>query len=178
MTLKHIIELSGRTEKLSQALSCPQAQSLFEAVPWNRSCDDACIPFVYCTCDSYKPNDANDSNALKAAHSTIDWINKKLEMKARKNNKPLCAVLNLTKVLNSHKSEASNTNSSTEFVTYLVMFETSPSKAIFEATVEFHQTFSETPTIAEVSRVNAYGDQSRCVESEDLKLYCYCNELS
>ena len=43
MTLKHVLELSGRIENLPSAISCPTCQSIFTEVPWNRSCDDAMI---------------------------------------------------------------------------------------------------------------------------------------
>jgi hypothetical protein len=177
MTLKHIIELSGSTEKLPQSLSCPKAQSLFEAVPWNRSCDDACVEFHFCTCSAYTLMDLKDEMGLKARRFAVEWMNKELQLKARKDDKPLCATLKLGNIGRGEKSAAVNANTSNEFMHYLVNFDVVPSNASFETTVTFYTQNSEFKISGDISRINAYGNQSHCVGDAKLKLYCYCLDL-
>jgi hypothetical protein len=177
MTLKHTIELSGRTEKLPKALSCPQAQSLFEVVPWNRSCDDACIEFHWCSCTKYKKLDKDDRKAMKARNFVLDWINNELELKARKDDKALCQTLKISKITKSEISEIFDANSKNKYVYYLVSFRTSPSDAHFEATVAYHFNTSEFKINGQISRCNSYGLQSECVTDNQLKLYCLCNDF-
>jgi hypothetical protein len=50
LTLKHILELSGRSASMPGALSCPTCQSLFHEMPLNRSCDEVGIPAHYYLC--------------------------------------------------------------------------------------------------------------------------------
>ena len=54
---------------------------------------------------------------------------------------------------------------------------TKPSMALYESTVK-HPISEDTYTVndKEISRVNVYGDQPHCVESEIpmLRPYCYC----
>jgi hypothetical protein len=177
MTLKHILELSGRTEKLPQALNCPQAQSLFETVPWNRSCDDACIETHWCTCTTYKSVNKNDEKVQTAIKFAIDWMNKELDEKARnQNGKTLCSVLKLSSVSYTDKSEIIDANTANEHVNYLVKFRTWPSDANFETTIIFYTKTSEFKISGEISRLNSYGTQSSCVNQARLKLYCLCNE--
>ncbi|CAG9761091.1 unnamed protein product [Ceutorhynchus assimilis] len=50
MTLQHIFKLSGISEEVSQSLACPQCRSFFEKIPDDRSCEEAGIPEIWCTC--------------------------------------------------------------------------------------------------------------------------------
>lgn len=56
MTLKHILQLSGRAPaNVTGATGCPKCRSLFEEIPLNRCCEDTGIPDRWCTCNKYIP---------------------------------------------------------------------------------------------------------------------------
>ena len=64
---------------------------------------------------------------------------------------------------------------------YEVVFETSPSAALFEATtlVRFNEKDEVTYVYVNeygISRINLYGDQSKCIMTTftHLMKYCYC----
>jgi hypothetical protein len=178
MTLKHIIELSGRAEKLPQASSCPQAQSLFEIVPPNRSCEDACIEFHWCACTAYKKLWMSDNKAMEATQFVIDWMNTELKLKAQRNGKALCAFRKLSRVVEFKISEeVFDANTSNEHVYYLMKFNTSPKDAEFETTVAFFRKTSKFKISGDISRLNLYGLQSECVTERTLKKFCFCNDL-
>ncbi|XP_030766992.1 uncharacterized protein LOC115890793 isoform X2 [Sitophilus oryzae] len=51
MTLQHILSLSGTNYTMRPSLACPNCRSLFEKIPLERSCNDAGIPDIWCTCN-------------------------------------------------------------------------------------------------------------------------------
>jgi hypothetical protein len=178
MTLKHIIEISGRAENLPQALSCPKAQSLFEVVPWNRSCADACLDFHWCTCVTYRTIDNNDTIFLAAVNFVVDFINKELDTKALKDDKPLCEFLKFQGVTLAEKSKDTfEINTENEHVYYQVKFWVVPSRGTFEATIKHYTKKSEFEISGQISRIDEYGKQSECVSDSTLKKYCYCNDF-
>jgi hypothetical protein len=181
MTLKHIIELSGRSEKLPQALSCPQAQSLFEAVPYQRSCADACVDPRYCACTSYKKVPKYDDNVLKIASTAIDLINNELSTRALdKDGKPFCAFRKLSRVIDAEVSQdVFDANTIKEHVYYHFKFVAAPHDAEFEITVKYWTKTSDFKVSkSDISRANSYNLESKCVEEKILKSFCYCNDLN
>lgn len=50
MTLKQVLELSGRVENLPPASSCPECRSIFKETVFNRSCSSAAIAAHWCAC--------------------------------------------------------------------------------------------------------------------------------
>jgi hypothetical protein len=170
MTLKHIIELSGRTENLPQALSCPTAQSLFEAVPWNRNCDDACISMHYCTCTSYKELATDDPIAMNATLFVIDWMNHELDTKAREDDKPLCAIREFAEINLASKSEDTyDIGTPNERIFYMINFKVFPAWDPFVATVEYYTKTEQFKLSADLSRIDEYGKKSHCVNNAILK---------
>src|SRR5690349_21274472 len=75
MTLKHILELTGRVGILDQSSGCAKCQSLFREVPWNRSCADAGIEDNYCACSDYKLTKKSNEDLEKYATFIIKSIN-------------------------------------------------------------------------------------------------------
>lgn len=177
MTLKHALELSGRIDNLPQSLSCPDCQSIFNAVPWNRSCAEAGIEAHWCACTSYSTIDKKDNVVKKAVKFVIDSLNKEMEQKARMPNstKPLCAHMYLKSIILAKKSEIFNLNKTNQYVDYLLMFDVSPSNAKFESTVRsFHFGKKNFEINGSISRLNEYSSQSYCVSGDNLKKYCFC----
>jgi hypothetical protein len=178
MTLKHILELSGRSEKLPQALSCPQAQSLFKVVPWNRSCTDACLQFHWCTCTVFDHFDKKDKKVLDAVNYAIDWMNNEHETRARKDDKPLCAHFELDRILVADRSkEIFDENTPNEHIFYLAKFEVLPSWGVYEATVQHFVKNSTFAISGQISRLDEYEGQTKCISDYRIKKFCYCNDL-
>lgn len=170
MTLKHILELSGRADNLSSAVSCPDCQSVFREVPWNRSCADAGIEPHWCVCSVYTKIDIKETIVEKSVEFIIDSINNNLMEKARApDGRSLCHHLYLKKIVLAMKAE------SKDFVDYVVKFDVLPSNARFESTVrsyKFEQISME--IVGGISRLNEYGWQASCVR--DLRIYCFCKK--
>jgi len=57
-------------------------------------------------------------------------------------------------------------------IQYQLTLETQPGAAVFEATVRCRGDNSV--QIADISRINAYGDQSACIDLHSHKKFCYC----
>lgn len=177
MTLKHALELSGRIDNLPAPISCPECQSIFNVIPWNRSCADAGIEAHWCACAAYTTIDKKDDVVKKAVKFVIESINKELDKKARTPNssKPLCAHMYLKSIILAKKSELMNTNTTNQYIDYLLMFDVSPSNAKFESTVRsYHSGNKAFEITGSISRLNEYASQSYCVHADNLKKYCFC----
>lgn len=62
---------------------------------------------------------------------------------------------------------------------YQLQLVTEPGEGLFEASVSYSlHTFSATTKLTDISRVNKYGDQARCIYDRDpeLRKYCYCRD--
>lgn len=177
MTLKHALEMSGRIDNLPSSVACPECQSIFNHVPYNRSCENSGIEAHWCACTAYTTTDKRDNVVKKAVKFVIDYINKDLESKARMPNstKPLCAHLYLKSIILAKKSEINNFNTTSQYVDYLLMFDVSPSNAKFESTVRSYYSGKKAFEITgSISRLNEYSSQSYCVNVDNLKKYCFC----
>lgn len=180
MTLKHTLELSSRIDNLPPALSCPDCQSIFKELPWNRSCADAQIEQHWCTCTAYSTIfDKRDNLVKQAVKFVTNYINHELDSNARMPNstKPLCAHLRLKSIILAKKSENIQIDKSIYYVSYLLMFDVLPSNAKFEATVTYFPHYKPKDRFeltGSISRLNTYSSQSLCVNTDYLKKYCYC----
>lgn len=177
MTLKHILELSGRVKDLPPALSCPPCQSILKELPENRSCADAHIESHWCTCTAYSTIDRKDTFAKKAVKFVTNYINTELDTRARMSNstKPLCAHLRLKSIISAKKSEITRVNATFYYLSYLLVFDVSPSNAKFETTVLYYPELKNNIEITgSISRLNEYSTQSACVSTDYLRKYCYC----
>jgi hypothetical protein len=182
MTLKQILELSGRVDPQPPALSCTECQSIFKELPYNRSCSEAQIEQHWCTCTAYSTIDKKDNLVKQAVKYVINYINTELEKNARMPNstKPLCAQLKLKSIISAKRSTQEEAEVKDFLVSYLLVFDVSPSSAKFESTVTYfphlnakNEKFEVTGSI---SRLNEYSTQSACVNTDYLKKYCYCSK--
>jgi hypothetical protein len=60
------------------------------------------------------------------------------------------------------------------FLNHRVTIEAFPSGALLEGTVQRDIRKGTTEVVGEVNRINKYGNQSACVKSPKMRLYCYC----
>ena len=58
---------------------------------------------------------------------------------------------------------------------YIVLFEVSPSGAIFESHLLYHEQTKQTLLHGDILRVNLYGQTSTCIQDKyELRSFCYC----
>ncbi|KAF5298405.1 hypothetical protein FQR65_LT01183 [Abscondita terminalis] len=144
-----------------------RAYSLFEPIPDNRTCANAHISSHWCTCQVSTVINKNETVIIEIANYSVQHLNRLLGGYAE------CAKLSLAEIYNArvHSSEKKiQANSYT--LDYTIGFRTEPGGGNFEATIrKKNSTFS---VLGSISRINLYGDQSRCINDFQLKLYCYC----
>lgn len=163
ITIKHILKLANGLMENPSSEDCPTCQSLFHEVPKNRSCPDAGINEQYCTCNPFTDIDKNSTKVLKIADFSVEKLNS--DLKSFKN----CSELKLNKVL-----------SASEFVEngfeYLIAFEVLPSFGHMEATIKCadEECAENLSIIGDISRINYYGDQSKCISDARMRKYCFC----
>ncbi|KAH8332700.1 hypothetical protein KR074_009232, partial [Drosophila pseudoananassae] len=174
-----------------------RAISLLEPIPSNRSCASAYIEPHWCACLNWLPLQLNDTRytgiILKTAQSIVDAINL-----ATDGQRQYCAPLQLLRVnwalrLQPHKELLQfKTNSDKDgFLAdmtgqtlvrdevYQLQVVTQPGNGLYEASVAYNlQTFSATTKLTDISRVNKYGNQARCIYDRDpeLRKFCYCRD--
>lgn len=174
-------------------------RNLFTEIPEFRTCADAGIEEMYCTCRE-KTHVSTETDLVKSlASKLVAGINQILS-----DVSDVCETLdlhNITEVtvvysnideLNmpekQRKAEESDVpffsrflkrpgSSDKETGRYTVLFHTVPGFAYFEGTVDYSQfapEASQFTVVGEPSRLDRYGTQSHCVQDSFLKLYCYC----
>lgn len=64
------------------------------------------------------------------------------------------------------------------FLNLQITVETSPNDALFEATVQLDTSTRLFRLLPGISRINLYGEESNCIQSDyaDLSKYCYCKD--
>lgn len=161
----------------------PRGISLFRKIPKDRSCSDASIKEHYCAC--YIAKNVSCDNSLIDAISkfVVQSINEKLSQFKQ------CSTLSLHKTKEAQKIETGLENKE-EYnrktllnlfykpemdnkQRYLVLIETLPGHALFEATVSYIDD-KTMKVLGDVSRTNRYNNQSDCVSYTHLKPICYC----
>ena len=172
-----------------------RAISLFDCIPENRSCADAYIEPHWCSCLNWRVlNDSSLEPVHKSAMSIIDYINKYTEP-----YRDLCATLwrdeitwaanlspheNLVKFksnrdLDGFLADLSSENTVVDHEMYQVKIVTNPGKAIFEGSVVHDIKNNQfIVKLSDISRINKYGSQARCIydKNPELRKYCYCTK--
>ncbi|XP_059621176.1 uncharacterized protein LOC132264861 isoform X2 [Phlebotomus argentipes] len=192
-TLKDLLKLQSRSGRVSRQ-DHSRAISLFNRIPETRSCADAYIEPHWCACLNWRQiNDTSADVVVRAAVAIVDAVNK-FTQEQRK----LCRQLTLSEInwaakLAPHDNLLrfkqnkdmdgflADLTSSTQVVTemYQIKLTTSPGGAIFEASVTHELALRAFDVrMSDVSRVNQYGDQAKCImeTQPELRKFCYCNE--
>lgn len=176
--------------------SFPRAYSLLSSrIPSNRTCSDAHIEPHWCTCLDWQPIELAGSNVqvMRAANTLVSFIN---DLTAK--HRTLCNLLTLDEVKEAGMYEVPadllRFENSTDFdgrqprftdtmtsqtTLYQITIRTLPSGALYESTLTYakaRDTFSVQET--DISRVNIYGNQPRCITDKypHLRPYCYCGQ--
>lgn len=156
---------------LSHLLSLPPSNdtrsvSLFRPIPKTRTCDSADIPPHYCTCFETIPVDPVDPIIPRVARFLIEHINSLLSSHP-------CSFLTLSEI---RSATMASSGTSMTIQDYTVSFATGPNNATMSGTVRVSGGVLH--LAGSVSRLDWYGNQSRCVNDPMLKLYCYCDPSS
>ncbi|PSN52771.1 hypothetical protein C0J52_07460 [Blattella germanica] len=165
------IESSENQLTINGTMSCQNCTSLFKEVMYNRTCDNAGVTPHWCSCHQYKKLSPVDDNVQEAAKFVTSKINEWLLKAANLTQKhKRCAELSLLRLVNVR----GRTNNQAQHVDYVVLIETAPGNALFEATVRLNIYKHIFQVLGIISRINMYWSQSKCVSDSTLKLYCYC----
>ncbi|XP_052795473.1 uncharacterized protein LOC128228289 isoform X1 [Mya arenaria] len=176
------------TESFDQKLTYDENKrgtSLFRSIPETRTCADASIPEHYCACYGSNQIPAESPISVKAANYAVSHLNRLL-----RHYSSICAQLSLRKIHESHQISLGlsvHGEEESRWTIYkffskpepekhkrlLVIFETSPGGAMFEATVDVNSETGMSIT-DDVSRTNKYGNTSICVPEKPLRRYCFC----
>ncbi|XP_046676045.1 uncharacterized protein LOC124364533 [Homalodisca vitripennis] len=159
--------LRERSRRLERAEPLPRGISLFLPISENRTCSSAGIDDHWCTCHQTRDILTNSSQVRRAANRLVKHINSLLLQF------PQCAELRLYKI-RSAREESSSFKTPSGIQYFTVTIETTPGRALFEATVRYNGNTDSFSIVGTVSRINLYGDQSSCVTQYRLRLYCYC----
>lgn len=167
--------------------------SLLQEIPAERTCADAYIEPHWCACLDWESVDRNDPVVIGAARSFINKINKYNSKYTDE-----CSKLELSEVLWAARLVPSGAlrkfrsskdadgfvadltgDTQVTRVVYQVKLIATPGEGIFEASLSYDISQEEYfLKVEDVSRINQYGSQARCIENtqEQLRKFCYCKE--
>ena len=146
--------------------------SLFEDIPKKRSCSDAMVPNIFCSCSNKEK--ISEEKFLKETNLTfrnaglviLNQINLMTEQL-----RSYCSLFSLRKVI-SVKSFQLN-----DFVLYELKLLFSPADAVFLGYLKANfKNPSDIKVYQKAIRFNRYGNQSNCINRKKLFGYCYCKK--
>jgi hypothetical protein len=158
--------------------------SLFDRISPYRNCEDIGISQHYCTCiEPWQHIDINDKQVVDAVQFTIESMNT-----LTNNFRHLCMKLKLNVIFLSEILVKNGKK------ILKIEFKTKPNNGIYETIVyesfedkfEFRSKELSIRSRHDISRIDAYGDQPRCLlhvptDSNlnlDLRKFCYCLKLN
>ncbi|GBP62181.1 hypothetical protein EVAR_42498_1 [Eumeta japonica] len=154
----------ARTAKMSGS---ERGISLFLPVPRNRTCATAGIDEHWCTCHTSRKVPLDSAEATDSAQRLIAHVNTLVRGHKQ------CAQLTLDAVLDAAEVEAGTAeHGELGWREFVLVVRAKPGGAIFESTLR--RESAHWAVSGSVSRLNLYGEQSRCVYDYSLKLYCFC----
>ena len=195
-TLRHIISLSNNTQYTRNRKI---GNSLFtDITSLNRTCEDCGVPIHYCPCLQSTVVSTKDINVITVSHYVVTHINNMIAniTKARK----LCNKLVLGEIIHASLIETNrkvqtfddtyetkecdrcgikvNNNFKPPSLVYSIIISVKPSAGKFEASVEYDIFKRKASINSDISRINLYGDQPKCVAKEypHLRKYCHCKK--
>ncbi|XP_001634833.3 uncharacterized protein LOC5514659 isoform X2 [Nematostella vectensis] len=187
-TLKHILLYPESPTGLKRGMS------MFNEIPKTRGCEAAGVAEHYCPCLNLKPADPNHGHIRRSAEAVVKFINDLTSSDPKSSQ--LCERLSLKAIKSSHQQMAN-----TKFAQFLgsrdahgrepmflkgkvvphecnyrIQVETTPGDALFDVAVRYLD--GEFRVSGDISRINMYGEQPRCILSSrpDLRKYCLCKD--
>lgn len=183
-----LVDLLHFKPDLSNRTTNARGISLFQEIPKSRTCKQASILPHWCTCATQKKLSVTNSVVRKVAKGLLSLMNSRLSIYSNK-----CAVLkakhileasifvtndevlrftdSVNDVLNRHVTYGERSKAEWH---YQLMVQTQPGDGEFEATFTYRESDRSYYLAGDISRLNRYGNQSDCIESAELKKFCYC----
>ncbi len=149
--------------------------SLFEKLPNDRSCSDALIPNIYCTCNQKQAMNESEFQADTNGIKFNDLIKKSMGAINQPTNsfRSKCKLFSYEKLLSVKKQLLSS------MYFYEFRYKVEPGNAIFA--VYYRYIFLNIPEserklelYLKTVRLSRYGQQSNCMTDKNLMGYCYC----
>lgn len=156
--------LRERTRRISDE-KITRGISFFLPIPDRRTCNMAGIPGNLCMCHRSKDVSLNDVRVQNSVNYLIEVLN---DMLAKYS---LCAKLFLRTI--KQAKVPTNANEAL-WIDYSLQFQTFPGEAIFEGMVRYRKDEKTYNLLGTIGRLNAYGNQSACMNDFNMRLYCYC----
>ncbi|GFY54426.1 uncharacterized protein TNIN_302981 [Trichonephila inaurata madagascariensis] len=185
-TMVHLLDLNKPAEERS---AVTLGQSLLEEISPNRTCDNANILQHWCPCQTLEVVASNSTEAVKASQAIVDDINSKLEPYSR-----ICETLEVDKISDARVGQANDLvlrflkaenwvenrtivlgDRVKPIADYMITLVAKPGGAVFEATVR-HDPNNDSYKVMGISRISLYGTTSWCIDSQKMKIYCYCKD--
>lgn len=189
-TLYQMLNITHLLTDDEKSIVTPNGISLLEEIPSYRTCEMAKIMPHWCPCQVYQYLPRNDKIAVKASMAIIQEINRQLEP-----FKDICARLEIDKITDAklsqandivlrfikHKNDVENRqivygDKVSPLSDYLITIKVRPGDGMIEGTVRYN-TKDESLQVLGISRINMYGLQSICINSQELRKFCYCNKF-
>ena len=156
-----------KSESISQEVT--RGISWFLPIPDHRNCSMAGIPEHWCMCHGSNNVSLDNPNLQKSVKFLTNELNRMLK------KYPQCATLKLKRLMEAKMwSDKKKEEETAPWIDFTVTLETQPGNAIFEGSVRYRTDDEKMKLVGSVSRLNAYGKQSACVDDFNMRLYCYC----
>ena len=154
--------------------------NLLNEVPTKRTCEDAGILPHWCTCSQHKVLSNTNERVIDISKQFVGKINEKFT------NVSQCEILSLSEVkyasrfVTSDKVLSFNRKLSgkrvNRYVDYQLTIQSRPGGALFEGTFRFDEETKKVQMMGDISRINRYGTQSHCIDTTNVKKFCYCKK--
>lgn len=173
------------------------SRSLFQKIPEMRTCADAGIPDLYCTCYDSNPISTSHPVVLSLGNYAVQQLNSMLQ-----NYHNVCRKLSLHNVTEArvmYIAEGDGDNAHIERKPgffqrllgnteiddsgrYVLIVYTKPNYGQLEIMVDYEKQASDgienkMTMIGEPIRINRYGNQSHCIDDATLRQYCLCFDI-
>ncbi|XP_019644415.1 PREDICTED: uncharacterized protein LOC109485313 [Branchiostoma belcheri] len=185
--LQHILDYPGDQSRFQG-----HGISLFQEIPLNRTCEDAHIADHWCTCLQTISMSTSNDFVIASAKFLVSYIND-LTLPHRNNCMEL-VLKNIThaEIIKPNKRLLQFQESSLQFhvakfgnmlrlpfVDFMLTVETEPNGGMYEASVRKWFKRDHTEVLADISRINRYGDHPKCIRDKfpRLRKYCFCKEF-
>ena len=188
-----LLDIVGETDKTSRQYN--RSFSLFEQIPFGRTCNAADIAPHWCACLSWRNMSTSDTHVTTVSKEAVRYFNALLDEESR-----VCHMLALSSVIKAVKMDSNNDvlhfkhssdpdgrtadmsgHTRPDYAYYQVTIETEPGKGLFEITASVN-VVSGVVSIGNdnISRINKYGDAPACIASRlpELRPICVCKQLN
>jgi hypothetical protein len=194
--LLHLLNFNATVQDTVGVSNGEMAVSLLRQIPIQRNCRTAGIAVHWCMCTYFEDVDVTGGVISAEWQATAEFIVEQIN-KLLKPGLMHCVPLKLEHIINVKYIIPSDVVIETENKFYLnrrlnnftrrhpgldryqqATVQTLPSGSTFEATVHFNPITGQRRISGQISRISAYGDESKCIMTTypELRKYCFCRE--